>query len=144
MLPCPGLMFLGVFQLEQRGASSNTCQNSPKLETTAQGRTWIYLPRYQSLQGSSLFWRCLSCVVQPFSLLKLCQFGSVTANFSSCKQPLLPACLPCHSHFPLIWLPALDPCTGDSCKETLHPPPQFNNPLEYGEDSVQAALQICL
>lgn len=84
------------------------------------------------------------CLVlcRPFPLLKLCQFVSVTANFSSCKQPLLPACLPCHSRFPLVWLPA---GSMHCSKETLHTPPlQFHNPLEYGEDSAQAALQICL
>lgn len=143
MLPCPGLKFLGVFQLEQRSASSNTCQNSYKLETTAQRRTWIYLPRYRSLQGSSLFLEVFVLCCAAFFPPKLCQLGSVTANFSSCKQPLLPACLPCQSHFPLIWLH-----TGSMYWRLLQrnpsPSPQLNNPLEYGDDPAQAALQICL
>lgn len=144
MLPLP---WFGVPECFPAGAEEcqNTCQNSHKLETTAQRRTWSYLPRYQSLQGSSLFLEVFVLCCAAFFPLKLCQFGSVTANFSSCKQSLLPACLPCHSHFPLIWLPA-----GSMYWRLLQrnpspsPPPQFNNPLEYGDDSAQAALQICL
>lgn len=112
MLPLPRFDVLGVFQLEQRGASSNTCQNSHKLETIAQRRTWIYLPRYQFLQGCSLFLEvfvlCCAAFFPPETLpvwVCHCQFflmqTAPLAFLSSLSFPFSP-------HLAACWIHALE------------------------------------